>query len=723
MPMQIQEPLLEKIATLKNLPSLPHILLKLIEACNDHNGDFRKLSGIIEKDPSLSVKILKLVNSAYYGLPHRVESIRQAASILGINAIRNIAICTSVHEVFNHDKGSAGFNLKLFWWHSLKCAVLSRLIAKKTTYGNADEAFLSGLLHDIGRLVLSLNFPEPYSALSEASKDKQHLLLDGETRLVATHCEIGSFLLRQWKFQPFMADAVLYHHESKSEIFNALPLVQIVYVANALCQGPVQGVDEGLKAAEDVFGFKEIEVEAFLSQADEETQQVAKSLNIEIEQPGNLTGPSPENDLEKHKDLADEVKHISLLFGTLQDLLEADGQDAILKTVHQGLQILFDAENVIFFIRDPEKDCLMGKTGTENKGHSAIKGLLIPMQMKKSLLITSLKQGKPLDSFRYSTDQGPVILDRQIIRFLGKEGIICLPMFSGEERVGIIVIGLDQAEFSRLSKQFKFLNLFSNQAAVALHVDYLKQTRFSTIQSERLKASSALSQKVVHEVKTPISIIKNYITIMRQKLVADNRVQEELEFINEEIDRVDHIINELSDFSESKTLTIGPLDINALLSYITKVLKKSHLLGSDINLHLALDPSLPPIDTDANKVKQIFINLIRNAVEAMRQGGNLSISTQYVSNKLDTPLQQNTNGNLNYAQITIKDDGPGIPDALKYRVFEPYVTTKRGGHAGLGLSIVFNIVKELKGTITCESDGQNGTCFGIVFPMVQEQTS
>ena len=723
MPIQIQEPLLEKIATLKNLPTLPHILLKLIEACNDHNGDFKKLSGIIEKDPSLSVKILKMVNSAYYGLPHRVENIRQAATILGTNAIRNVAICTSVYEVFNHDKGSGGFSLKLFWWHSLKCAVLSRLIAKKITYSNADEAFLSGLLHDIGRLVLSINFPEPYAALSEACKDEQHLLLDGESRLVATHCEIGSCLLHQWKFEPFVADAVLYHHESKSEIFNALPLVQIVYVANALCQEPVQGVKEGLRAAEDVFGFKETEVEAFLSRADEETRQVAQSLNIEIEQPEALTVSSPKNDLEKHEGLADEVKHISLLFGTLQDLLAAEGQDAILKTVQQGLHILFDAEQVIFFIRDPEKDSLIGKAVAENKDHSAIKGLLIPMQMKKSLLITSLIQGKPLDSFRWPTDRDPVILDNQIIRFLGKEGIVCLPMFSGEARVGVIVIGLDQVAFSHLSKQFKLLNLFSNQAAVALHVDYLKQTRFNTIQSERLKASSTLSQKVVHEVKTPISIIKNYIAVMRRKLAEDNPVQEELNFINEEIDRVAHILNELSNFSESRILTIEPLDINALLSDITKVLRKSHLLGIDINLHLALDPSLPPIDTDINKVKQIFINLIRNAVEAMGQGGNLSISTQYISNRLDTPLQQDIDRNLNYAQISVRDDGPGIPDALKSRVFEPYVTTKRAGHAGLGLSIVFNIVKELKGTITCESDHQNGTCFRIVFPMVQSQTS
>lgn len=712
---------MQKIATLKNLPTLPHILLKLIEACNRDSGDSKELSGIIEKDPSLSIKILRMVNSAYCGLSHRVENIRQAVTILGTNAVRNIAICTSVHEVFNHGKGGADFNLKLFWWHSLKCAVLSRLIAKKSGYSNADEAFLSGLLHDIGRLVLWVNFPEQYAELSEACKDKPHLLLDGETRLGVTHCEIGAWLLHRWKLPPHMADAILCHHESKSKIFKAFPLVQIVYVANDLCQEPVQGVEKGTKVAEDVFGFKGIEIEEFLSQADEETKQVAQSLHIEIEQPKELPEPFSGSDLEKHEDLADKVKYISLLFGTLQDFLEADDQDAILKSVHQGLQILFDAENIIFFLRDPEKDCLIGKAITEDKNHSAIKCLLIPMQMKKSLLVASLLKGKPLDSFCRSTDQAPVILDNLIIRSLGKEGIVCLPMLSGAERVGVIIIGLDQDEFSHLSKQFKLLRLLSNQAAMALHVGYLKQIRFNTIQSERLKASSALCRKVVREVNTPLSIIKNYITVMRRKLAADNLVQEELTFINEEIDRVAHIIHELSDFSESKTLTIGSLDINALLSELSRVFKKTHLLGSKIDLHLKLDHSLPSINTDKNKVKQVFLNLIRNAVEAMLEGGNLFIYTRYVSNKLDALLQQDIDRDLSYAEVIIRDDGPGIPDTLKSRIFEPYVTTKGAGHAGLGLSIVFNTVKELKGTITCESDNENGTCFRIVFPIVQNQ--
>ena len=486
-----QEPILKKLATLKNLPTLPHILLKLIEACNQDSGNSKELSRIIEKDPSLSIKILRMVNSAYYGLPHKVASIRQAVTILGTNAIRNIAVCTSVHEVFNHRKESADFNLKLFWWHSLKCAVLSNLIAKKITYSHPDEAFLSGLLHDIGRMVLWINSPERYAALWKACKDKPNLLLDGEIRLIATHCEIGAWLLHQWKLPTSIADAISCHHESKSKILKAPLLVQIVYVANALCQEFNGRAEEAFKTAVDVFGFEAVDIEAILSQADEETKQVAQTLDIEIEQPKESPRYFSENDLKKHDALVDEVKHFSLLFGTLQDFLEAGDHDEILRTVHQGLELLFDVKNVIFFLRDPEKDCLIGKTVTGNKNHSVIQGLPIPMQMKTSLLVTSLLHGKPQDSFCRSTVQVPGILDEQIIRALGDEGMVCFPMLSGAVRVGVIAIGLDQVKFNHLSRQFKLLRLFSNQAAMIIERNQITEALRESRQKMRaiLRAS------------------------------------------------------------------------------------------------------------------------------------------------------------------------------------------------------------------------------------------
>jgi signal transduction histidine kinase len=136
-----------------------------------------------------------------------------------------------------------------------------------------------------------------------------------------------------------------------------------------------------------------------------------------------------------------------------------------------------------------------------------------------------------------------------------------------------------------------------------------------------------------------------------------------------------------------------------------------------------LDPSLPPVVTEKNSLKQIFINLIQNASEAMPHGGNLYISTRYDSKYLEAKLEQGKRSDLGNVEIIIRDDGPGIPDSLKSQLFEPFITSKGEAHAGLGLSIVYNLVKGLKGTITCRSDTKNGTSFTIVFPLVQNQES
>ena len=145
--------LFDRIKTSKNLPSLPHILLKLIETCDREDSTIKEISQIINKDSSLTAKVLKMVNSAYYGLSHRVTSIDQALVLLGIDAVKNISISASVNQAFSQVKMNALFDLKIFWRHSLTCAVLAKLISKKVSYPSPDEAFLSGLLHDIGKLL------------------------------------------------------------------------------------------------------------------------------------------------------------------------------------------------------------------------------------------------------------------------------------------------------------------------------------------------------------------------------------------------------------------------------------------------------------------------------------------------------------------------------------------------------------------------------------------
>ena len=716
-------PFFDRIKTSKNLPSLPQILLKLIELCNSEESTVKDISQIIIKDPSLSAKIVNMASSTYYGLANRVTTIDQALVILGQNTIKNIAIISSVTQAFSKVKDNSVFKLKIFWRHSLVCAILARLIAKKTLYTSPDEAFLTGLLHDIGKLVLWVNFPKEYAGILKSSNDRCDLILAGEALHGSTHCEVGSWLIKRWNLQSFMADAVLYHHDSVDRIQDALPLVKIIYVANILC--PETNKEKVVKfgIAKNIFGFEISEVEKIILQAEEEVVDVAKSLGIDI---GPLDGSGREvsdKDHAKQEDLIREVKDITLLQGTLQNLLETQDEDSILKVVQQGLNILFDTKHAFFFIYDSEKNKLFGKGVSLNKQNDLINEVAIPFQKEKSLLVKSLIQDSPLDSFSNSTETNLTIIDEQLIGLTGKDGIYCFPLTAYKQYVGIIVIGIDKVRVAHLSEKAKLLTMFAKQVALALYTNNLIQRRAKLVLSERLSASSAIAQKVVHGANTPLSVIKNYLEVLKRNLVEGYPFQNELRIINEEIDRVAHIIRELSDFSEPKIRTTDLLDINTLFPDLIRILQESHLLGPNINTHLELDPSLPSINTDKNSLRQVFINLIMNAAEAMPRGGNIYISTKYTSNNLVTELRDDRDIKPGYVEIIIRDDGPGIPDTLKSRLFEPFITSKGAGHTGLGLSIVYNTVKKLKGNITCESDNKNGTSFKIFLPIAQPQRS
>ncbi len=712
------------IDTSKHLPTLPHILLKLVEACKGEPDTMKEISQIISKDTALSARIIRLVNSVYYGLPNRVTSIDHALLLVGTNTIKNIAISASIYQAFNQAEDSSVISrLKLFWRHSLMCATLSKLIAKKISYSSPDEAFLSGLLHDIGKLVLWVNFSKKeYAEILEPYRSKPDLLLAREARLGANHCEVGAWMINRWKLQSFIADAVRYHHEPVHRILDALPMVKIVFVANALSSEIVEDTDANFKIAKEIFGFAPSEVEELISLAEEEVKQVEELLEIDVE-PLEISSESvSEKDAAKQKDLVRAVRDISLLQGTLENVLEVNGEESILKVVMQGLQILFDVHSILFFLYDQERDALVGKDGVGCSQDVLMNELVIPVQRKKCLLAKSLYERKPIDSFGHLTEVELSIMDDQIIHLIGKEGMLCLPMVAHREFVGVIVLGIDEARVSHLSEEINLLTMFTNQAASAVDAENVRLARASSIQSERLTASSAVARKVAHEVSNPLGIIKNYLKILGLKLAKDSPAQEEIKIINEEIDRVSAIVRELYSFSKPRVQQKELVDINALISDLIKITHESLLLQSGIRAHLNLEPSLPSIMTDKNGLKQVVINLVKNAVEAMPEGGNLHINTQGVSNSQGNNHKEGANRDQQYVEITIRDEGSGVPDSVKPRLFEPFVSSKGEGHAGLGLSIAYSIIRELNGTMSCESDETTGTTFKIVLPTEKVQT-
>jgi signal transduction histidine kinase len=258
--------------------------------------------------------------------------------------------------------------------------------------------------------------------------------------------------------------------------------------------------------------------------------------------------------------------------------------------------------------------------------------------------------------------------------------------------------------------------MLAGHAAIALYVDEIKRRQAKRIEEERREASTTIARRITHEVNNPLSIIKNYIRVLRQKLPEEDGVQDELRIVGEELDRVADLVRQLSAFSGPQVGLREPIDLNGLINDLIKIIKKSILPSSTYETHLSLDPKLPNVVTDKNSLVQIMLNLIKNAAEAMPEGGNIHIETKYVD-AFGRRLIGEDNGDSGGVRITVRDDGPGIPPAIQARLFEPSNTTKGESHYGLGLSIVRSLLKELGGGIECTSEEGKGTSFEITLPI------
>ncbi|MFZ3046681.1 MAG: ATP-binding protein, partial [Desulfatirhabdiaceae bacterium] len=346
---------------------------------------------------------------------------------------------------------------------------------------------------------------------------------------------------------------------------------------------------------------------------------------------------------------------------------------------------------------------------------SVIKDLIVPLQMEKSLLVSCLKNREIADSYRISDPSATAILDDQIIRFMGKEGMVCLPMISCGEPIGVIVLGMDELEFSNLSGQIHLLKMLTDQAAVAVRSHLSKRFQLKKILEERLDASSSLARRIIHEINNPMSIIKNYLKLLGIKLFPMDMAQDEIRIINEEIDRISQILSGLTTFSEGWIHQMEMVNVNALLSDLEKILSESLLNQHHVRLQLSLDTALPHILTDRNSLKQVLVNLIKNSAEAIQNGGDLYIRTRHIKGRFENSCLDS--GYPEYVEIIVHDDGPGIPEENRNRLFEPFNSTKSGDHAGLGLSIVHNIIETLNGSITCDFEVDEGATFRILLPI------
>jgi len=237
-----------------------------------------------------------------------------------------------------------------------------------------------------------------------------------------------------------------------------------------------------------------------------------------------------------------------------------------------------------------------------------------------------------------------------------------------------------------------------------------KKLEQQVLHSEKLAALGRLAAGVAHEIGNPLTSISTFAQLLRE-MATDEFSQNSLDIINNHIQRITEIVRRMSTFSRADSLNIKYIQINEILNSTLDLMRLDKRMKSTIEIDVALDRDLPKTMIDEGQISQVFINIILNALDAMSDGGRLTVTTRH---------EKDDQGRA-AIMIGFADTGIGISKAELEKIFDPFYTTKEVGKGtGLGLSVSYNIVKRFKGDIKVESESGKGTVFTIILPVEKE---
>lgn len=238
-----------------DLPSMPATLARIIQVTNNPESTAEQLAGIVKLDQSLSTKVLRLANSAFLGRRIKAETITEAVVTLGFGSVRNLAASASVVDALFPRRLFIGFSWRDMWTHSVTCAVGAEVIYSRMVgcRGSENEsAFVSGLLHDVGKLIIARALPQRFIQVVEACRDYNFEMIRAENNILSTtHCKIGADLAQQWDFPEKLTAGIAYHHNPEDALEHE-DIARAVKAANLLAKrlnrNYIQGVPVDISA-------------------------------------------------------------------------------------------------------------------------------------------------------------------------------------------------------------------------------------------------------------------------------------------------------------------------------------------------------------------------------------------------------------------------------------------------------------------------------------------
>jgi signal transduction histidine kinase len=292
------------------------------------------------------------------------------------------------------------------------------------------------------------------------------------------------------------------------------------------------------------------------------------------------------------------------------------------------------------------------------------------------------------------------------------EAEMSIPLISKGQLIGMINLGYKFNKDIYSHEDIELLSTLANQTAIAVEnarlYEDLKRSKSYIRRADRLASLGTLTAGLAHEIRNPLVAIKTLTQLLPERLYDEEFRTQFLQIASGEVDRISSLVNELLDFARPSDPKLEVEDINAVLDGMI-LLVSTETKKKQINITKNYSSDLPPVQIDREQIKQVFLNILLNAIDATRENGEITVKTRSFMKPVAEP----------YVQIEFSDTGSGIPEEYLEDIFNPFFTTKSSG-SGLGLSISTQIIQDHRGYIDVESRLGKGSSFFINLPVNQE---
>ena len=730
------------LSKLDTLPTLAPIAVKLLQVTTDDRSSAADVVKLIEKDPSLTAKLLSVANTAGTGV--RVKSVDQAVVLLGFAAVRAIVLTVKIFECFQSgdDRAeSGGFDRIGFWNHSVGVACAARRLARaRPKCGvSADDAYVAGLLHDLGKAAMSAVFPKAYDRVAAEADHLRGDVSDCERLILGVdHTVVGRRLSERWKLPRSLQEVIWLHHisaEALPSTVESAPLISVVQLADTIVREQRIGysgnhvVYQSSREAARRFGLPADELETLIEGLVPEVTTQVNMLGLDRVTSDHMYVQAlsdANTELGRlHAEMSDSHGRltISARYFSAMCVLDArlDGTSDLRDVARAGAYAAAEAlqlSSTLVFV--------------QSQGTATIEVCEHPESRRSAVTLQASPELTEWMQAGWSAE-GDIVapLPETVARSLAKvlrdrpgDQAWLLPIIRSQEFLGGIICFSECDERRRLRDETAPLRSFTSSLGLAIETALahaaarrlsedlagtnrrLQQAQAQLLRTRTLSMIAEMASGAAHELNGPLTVISGRAQILRDML-DDPEMQRSLDTIRSKAHECSRIVSELMDFARPRSP--APTDVE--LPDLVAEVRDEFLARSDFppsSFVVSMSQRLPAAHVDRAQIKTLLTELVSNAADAIEpRGGNIAINCRaQVSDEV--------------VEVTVRDNGIGMTPAVLERAFDPFFSHQKAGRRrGFGLARAHRIVEAHGGRIWLDSRPNEGTVAHVILPAVR----